>query len=164
MPNAGPGQAYWRPVAYGVTTEAEARNAVRELAAKKVDMVKLWLDDHLGEQKKMPYDVAKAIIDEAHNLEEVATDQFAAVTVLVEHARQRGTQGQPIADTDPEAVVHRELVLDRHRHLGATRVGDCHQAVRVGGPGPNIPLQVPGGRSRLEVEIASGIGGRMKAA
>jgi imidazolonepropionase-like amidohydrolase len=39
---------------------------VDALAAKKVDMIKFWLDDHLGEQKKMPYDIAKAIIDEAH--------------------------------------------------------------------------------------------------
>ena len=27
MPNAGPGADYWRPVAYGVTTDAEARQA-----------------------------------------------------------------------------------------------------------------------------------------
>ena len=34
MPNAGPGQDYWKPVAYGVTNEADARKAVQELAAK----------------------------------------------------------------------------------------------------------------------------------
>ena len=54
----------------GVTPEvanpAEAIAAVEAQAGKRVDIVKLWMDDHLGEQKKMPYDVAKAIIDTAH--------------------------------------------------------------------------------------------------
>ena len=41
MPNAGPNADYWKDAAYGVTTEAEARAAVRELAGKKVDIVKI---------------------------------------------------------------------------------------------------------------------------
>jgi imidazolonepropionase-like amidohydrolase len=35
-------------------------------AKKKVDIIKIWMDDHLGQFPKMPYPVAKAIIDEAH--------------------------------------------------------------------------------------------------
>jgi imidazolonepropionase-like amidohydrolase len=66
MPNAGPGAAYWRPVAYGVSTEAEARAAVRELAAKKVDLVKMWVDDRNGTVKKLTPPLYRAIIDEAH--------------------------------------------------------------------------------------------------
>jgi len=50
----------------GVSTPAEADAAVAAQAKKRVDIIKLWLDDHLGSQKKMPYDVAKAIIDGAH--------------------------------------------------------------------------------------------------
>ena len=50
----------------GVSTVAEAEAAVEAQAKKGVDIIKLWLDDHLGEQKKMPYDIAKAIIDGAH--------------------------------------------------------------------------------------------------
>jgi imidazolonepropionase-like amidohydrolase len=74
MPNAGPGQAYWRPVAYGVTTEAEARNAVQELAAKKVDIVKIWVDDRGGTVQKLKPELYRAVIDEAHknNLRVVA--------------------------------------------------------------------------------------------
>ena len=53
MPNAGPGAEYWRPVAYGVKTEAEARAAVRELAAKKVDLIKIWVDDRNGTVQKL---------------------------------------------------------------------------------------------------------------
>jgi imidazolonepropionase-like amidohydrolase len=66
MPNAGPGQAYWRPVAYGVSTEAEARKAVQELAAKKVDVVKIWVDDRNGTVPKLTPALQRAIIDEAH--------------------------------------------------------------------------------------------------
>ncbi len=66
MPNAGPGADYWKPVAYGVTTEAEARKAVQDLAAKKVDIVKIWVDDRNGTVKKLPPAVYRAIIDEAH--------------------------------------------------------------------------------------------------
>ena len=50
----------------GVATPAEADAAVDAQSKKGIDIVKLWLDDHLGAQKKMPYDVAKAIIDGAH--------------------------------------------------------------------------------------------------
>jgi imidazolonepropionase-like amidohydrolase len=66
MPNAGPGAGYWRPVAYGVKTEAEARAAVRELAAKKVDLVKIWVDDRNGTVPKLTPPLYRAIIDEAH--------------------------------------------------------------------------------------------------
>jgi imidazolonepropionase-like amidohydrolase len=74
MPGAGPGQAYWRPVAYGVSTEAEARAAVRELAAKKVDIVKMWVDDRAGTVQKLTPELRRVIIDEAHknNLRAVA--------------------------------------------------------------------------------------------
>jgi imidazolonepropionase-like amidohydrolase len=66
LPNAGPGAEYRKEAAYGVTTEAEARNAVQELAAKKVDIVKIWVDDRDGTVKKLPPPMYRAIIDEAH--------------------------------------------------------------------------------------------------
>ena len=74
LPNAGPGAEYRKDAAYGVTTEAEARKAVQELAAKKVDIVKIWVDDRDGTVKKLPPPMYRAIIDEAHknNLRVVA--------------------------------------------------------------------------------------------
>ena len=66
MPNAGPGAAYWRPVAYGVSTEADARKAVQELATRKVDLVKIWVDDRNGTVPKLTPPLYRAIIDEAH--------------------------------------------------------------------------------------------------
>jgi imidazolonepropionase-like amidohydrolase len=74
LPNAGPGAEYRKDAAYGVTSEAEARTAVQELAAQKVDIVKIWVDDRDGTVKKLPPPMYRAIIDEAHknNLRAVA--------------------------------------------------------------------------------------------
>jgi imidazolonepropionase-like amidohydrolase len=51
---------------YWVTTVEEARKAVQENAAKKVDIVKFWVDDRLGAVKKLPPELYRAVIDEAH--------------------------------------------------------------------------------------------------
>jgi imidazolonepropionase-like amidohydrolase len=67
MPNAGPNAAYWRDAAYGVTTEAEARAAVREVAAKKVDIVKIWVDDRNKTVTPLPPSLYRPIIEEAHS-------------------------------------------------------------------------------------------------
>ena len=61
MPEPGRTEApYW------VTTVAEARKAVQELAGRKVDIVKIWVDDRNGQYKKMTPDIYTAVIDEAH--------------------------------------------------------------------------------------------------
>src|SRR5438093_875137 len=65
MPNAGPGGPM-RDSAYGVTTEQEARADVRELAAKKPNMIKIWVDDRGGTVEKLHPNLYRAIIDEAH--------------------------------------------------------------------------------------------------
>jgi imidazolonepropionase-like amidohydrolase len=66
MPNAGPNADYWKDAAYGVTTEAEARGAVKELASKKVDIVKIWVDDRNKTVTPLPPSLYRPIIDEAH--------------------------------------------------------------------------------------------------
>ena len=53
-------------VPYWVTSEAEGRKAVEELAAHKVDIVKIWVDDRDGKYKKLTPEIYSAIIDEAH--------------------------------------------------------------------------------------------------
>ncbi|MDY6944284.1 MAG: amidohydrolase family protein [Pseudomonadota bacterium] len=51
----------------GVANAAEARRAVDEQAAKGVDFIKLWVDDEFGDlPSRMPADISKAIIDQAH--------------------------------------------------------------------------------------------------
>ncbi|OFW35705.1 MAG: hypothetical protein A3J28_18325 [Acidobacteria bacterium RIFCSPLOWO2_12_FULL_60_22] len=51
---------------YWIKSEDEGRTAVRELAAKKVDLVKIWVDDRNGKYKKLSPALYGAIIDEAH--------------------------------------------------------------------------------------------------
>ncbi len=65
-PNAGPGGATYAGIAYEVTTEAEARQAVEELAAHKVDMVKIWVDDRNGRAPKLSAPLYRVIIKAAH--------------------------------------------------------------------------------------------------
>jgi len=74
LPLMGPGAEYRKDAAYGVTTEAEARKVVQELAAKKVDIVKFWVDDRNGTVQKLPPNLYRVIIDEAHkhNLRAIA--------------------------------------------------------------------------------------------
>jgi hypothetical protein len=45
-PDAGPNPPM-RDAPYGVSSESEARQDVRELAARKVDFVKIWVDDRV---------------------------------------------------------------------------------------------------------------------
>ena len=61
MPEPGRSDApYW------ITSEAEARKAVQELAARKVDFVKIWVDDRDGKYKKLTPPLYGPIIEEAH--------------------------------------------------------------------------------------------------
>ena len=65
-PNASTGNLAMRSVAYGVTSEEEARRSVRELAANRPDFVKIWVDDRNGTVTKLSPTLYRAIIDEAH--------------------------------------------------------------------------------------------------
>ena len=65
-PNAGPGAAAYAGIAYEVTTEDQARKAVQELAARKVDVIKVWVDDRNGRAPRLAPNLFRAIIDEGH--------------------------------------------------------------------------------------------------
>ncbi|MBN1238484.1 MAG: amidohydrolase family protein [Gammaproteobacteria bacterium] len=53
-------------VPHWVTTEEEARAAVREEAALGADIIKIWVDDRNGQYQKLSPELYTAIIDEAH--------------------------------------------------------------------------------------------------
>jgi imidazolonepropionase-like amidohydrolase len=65
-PNAGPGGAAYAGIAYEITSEAQARESVAELAAKNVDIVKIWVDDRNGRAPRLSPALYRAVIDEAH--------------------------------------------------------------------------------------------------
>ncbi len=65
LPNASTGGIEMRAAPYGVATEQEARKAVQEIATKKPDLIKIWVDDRGGTVPKLPPNLYRAIIDEA---------------------------------------------------------------------------------------------------
>jgi imidazolonepropionase-like amidohydrolase len=65
-PNAGPGAAAYAGIAYEVVNEAETRRAVQELAARKVNAVKIWVDDRGGRAPRLSPALFSAAIDEGH--------------------------------------------------------------------------------------------------
>ena len=65
-PMAGPTASYRLGVPYGAQTEAEGRKEVEELVARRVPIIKIWVDDRLGTVPKLQPNVYRAIIDEAH--------------------------------------------------------------------------------------------------
>lgn len=63
-PTSAPGM---KGVPFEVGSVQDVAKAIDELASKKVDIVKIWVDDHFGKEKKIPLDLSKAIIQRAHN-------------------------------------------------------------------------------------------------
>ena len=53
-------------VPFWITSEAEARAAVQELATEEVDFVKIWVDDRGGQYEKLTPELYGPVIDEAH--------------------------------------------------------------------------------------------------
>jgi imidazolonepropionase-like amidohydrolase len=64
-PGSGPGDPSRNDVPYAVTSEAEARAAVQDLAPKKPDFVKIWVDDRNGTKQKLTPPLFRAAADEA---------------------------------------------------------------------------------------------------
>jgi imidazolonepropionase-like amidohydrolase len=65
-PDAGPGSPAMKASAYGITTEEQARQGVREQISRNVAFVKIWVDDRNGTVPKLSPALYRAIIDEAH--------------------------------------------------------------------------------------------------
>ena len=73
-------------VLMGVASEEEGRAAVREVSAKEIPFIKIWVDDRGGGQEKMPREVYRAIIDEAraHGIEVFVHQQIQDMPDLLE--------------------------------------------------------------------------------
>src|SRR5262249_1274727 len=67
-PNAGPGAPAYAGIASEITTQEQARNAVLELAARRVDAMKSWVDDGGGRAPSLPIALSRTVIDEGHRL------------------------------------------------------------------------------------------------
>jgi imidazolonepropionase-like amidohydrolase len=67
-PGSGPGDPSRNDVPYAVTTEEEARAAVRDLASRAPDFVKIWVDDRNGTRQKLTPPLFRAAAEEATRL------------------------------------------------------------------------------------------------
>ena len=97
----------------GVATVAEVAPAVAAQAAKHVDFIKLWMDDHLGTKKKMPYDIAQAIIEDSHR------DHLRVVAHIfyLQDARQLVDYGvDGLAHSVRDKPVDQAFVADMKKH------------------------------------------------
>jgi len=107
-PMQGPGPAVMKPAPYGVTTVAEARQDVQELAATKVRMIKIWVDDRNGTVTKLSPELYRAIIDEAHkhNLLVVAhASNLADLKDLMRAGLDGSAHGGFIPEVDDELLA-----------------------------------------------------------
>jgi imidazolonepropionase-like amidohydrolase len=66
VPGGAPGLAVAQDQVYRPATVDEARKDVDELAGRRADIVKIWVDDVHGTVPKMKPEIWKAVIDEAH--------------------------------------------------------------------------------------------------
>ncbi len=67
-PGSGPADRSRNDVPYAVTTEDDARAAVRDLAPHTPDFVKIWVDDRNGTRQKLTPPLFRAAADEARTL------------------------------------------------------------------------------------------------
>jgi imidazolonepropionase-like amidohydrolase len=96
-----------------VKNPAEADQAVAALAAKKVDIVKFWMDDHFGTQPKMPYDIAQAIISGAHR----RGLRAAAHLFYLEDAKRLVDMGlDALAHEVRDKPIDQELIAGMKKH------------------------------------------------
>jgi imidazolonepropionase-like amidohydrolase len=102
-PNAGPGAMAYKGIAYEVSTEAEIRQAVREQAARKVNAIKIWVDDRGGRAPSLSPELSAAAADEAkkHNLRVSAHVYY-----------HRDAVGLAAAKVDSFAHLVRDAVMD----------------------------------------------------
>jgi imidazolonepropionase-like amidohydrolase len=94
-------------IPYWVTTEDEARAAVREQAALGVDIIKIWVDDRLGKYKKLAPEIYGAAIDEAHKagLRAIAHEYYLTdAKELLRHGIDAFAHGVRDTDVDDEFI------------------------------------------------------------
>jgi imidazolonepropionase-like amidohydrolase len=125
-PMAGPPTEARLGIPYGAATEQEGRAAVRELHARGVKFVKIWVDDREGTVAKLQPNVYRAIIDEAH-----AHGQ----QVLAHLSRTSGLQdAKDLFRAGIDGFVH--TVRDRDVDQEYLELVKTHPTVWTG---PNIP-------------------------
>lgn len=150
-------------IPYGARTEQEGRRRIKELHARGVHFVKIWVDDRNGDVPKLQPNVYRAIIAEAHsNGMEVlahlgrtsalqdAKDLFrAGIDGFVHMVRDRDVDSEylalvkshPLVWTGPNMPVPmtRETIASLAETLPATEVEKLRTAIQARGAKGNPP-------------------------
>jgi imidazolonepropionase-like amidohydrolase len=132
-PNAGPGAPAYADIAYAITTQEQAKSAVGELAARKVDIIKIWVDDRGGRAPKLPFALSRTIIDEGHRL------GFRVAAHIFYHE-----DAVELADAGVNAFAH--LVRDKEMSdalIAAMLKHRVYQMPNIGAPERGIHDTVP---------------------
>ena len=130
-PGAGAGgHASRNDVMYPVTTEEEARRAVRDYVKNDVAFLKIWVDDREGKLKTLPPSLYRAIIDEArkHKVPVAAhTVKLADAKELykagLEGATHIPVRGGEVPDDELIAII-KERVAKSDRPIWFTEHGN----------------------------------------
>src|SRR6185295_7490307 len=134
-PIAGPPGEPRLGIPYGARTEAQGRTYVRELKARGVHFVKIWVDDRNGTVPKVQPSVYRAIIAEAH---------AEGMEVLVHLSRTSGlADAKDLLKVGVDGFVH--TVRDRDVDEEYLSLVKAHPKTWTG---PNIP--VPSTRSTVD--------------
>jgi imidazolonepropionase-like amidohydrolase len=127
-----------RHAASAITTEQGARAAVEELAVRQVGLIKTWVDDRGGTIRKLPPNLYRAIIDEAHkrNL------RVAVHATQLEDAKDLLRSGvdvfaHMIGDVDDELIA---LFKERPATVVMTALGGPRRTIYAPWLNPPHPL------------------------
>ena len=100
-------------VTHTISDPAEVPKFIDDLARKKVDMVKIWVDDSFGHVKKMPSAVSEAIIHGAHQ----RGLRVAAHIFYLADAKQLVDGGlDALAHSVRDQLVDQQLIASMKKH------------------------------------------------
>jgi imidazolonepropionase-like amidohydrolase len=153
-------------IPYWVTTPDEARAAVREQGARKVDIIKVWVDDRNGMYEKLSPEIYTAAIDEAHlNGLRATAHVFALADAkgLLHAGIDAFAHGVRDTDVDDEIVA---LFRERPSFVLVPNLPDRGVATDLGWLRGSVPdaqwqeLQAAASADRPEIQAAHGIQAR----
>ncbi len=98
----------------GLETPPQARQMVKEVAAKKIPFIKIWVDDRGGSQQKLDPELYRAVIDEAteNDIKVFVHQQFAEDMPDLLEAGVSGFLHGRIGDGFSEAIARQSKQAD----------------------------------------------------
>ena len=138
-PDGGPGMPSIANTSFPITSVEEGRKRVQELASQGANAVKIWVDDRNGRVKKLPPEIYRPIIDEAHRNKMMA---IAHVYYLKD--------AHELVDAGIDGFMHlvRDEVMDdlliakmKQRNVfAAANIGGSHRATLAEMPKASLDL------------------------